>query len=619
MASGSKTVNATFTPSGVVCDDIKFSWWENSQSVANNSTNVGWKLELISYKYGYIDSSANKNWSVTVNGQKYSGTNKVGISANSSKVLASGTTTIAHNSNGTKTFSYSFTQELKINFNTYVGTISGSGSGTLTPIGRASQPSLITYPENTQNVGYFGDTISVHMNRKSPSFTHKVRYEFGSLKGTCIDADTGKEAAAVTTGFRWTIPKSLMNAIPNSREGSGRVFVETYNGSTLIGTKYSGFTAEVPTETVPNVTIDSCVDTTGVYSTYGSFVQGISKVKVTATATIAYGSPITSKYIHIDEKTYKSLEATTGELVGSGTLWVSADVWDARGFGNMAMTQIDVLPYSRPAITKLTVHRCNSDGAENEQGDCVKVTFSASVSSLNNKNTALYTVEYKKSTSSTWSTLGTDINGKMPGSLGNVYSVTDAAYIIQADGDNSYDIRVTAKDRHNTVTRSTSASTAFTLMDFNASGKGLGLGKVSEKDGLEIAFDVEFLGKVTGTIFDAILPVGSIVLRYDHTNPGTLYPGTTWARIYGAFPWLTDGNGTIGQTGGERTVTLTEDHLPSHNHGGTYTNAGTGTKTHSWLASGGSSMAYDTVNTGGGQPHNNMPPYIQVAAWRRTA
>lgn len=619
MASGSKTVDATFTTSGKVCDVIKFSWWENSQSVANNSTDVGWQLELISNKYGYIDSSANKNWSVTVNGEKDSGTNKVGISANSSKVLASGTTTIAHNSNGTKTFSYSFTQELKINFNTYVGTISGSGSGTLTPIGRASQPSLITYPENTQNVGYFGDTISVHMNRKSPSFTHEVRYEFGSLKGTCIDADTGKEATAVTTGFRWTIPLSLMNAIPNGREGTGRVFVDTYNGSTLIGTKYSGFTAAVDiNDASPSLTM-TLEDTTNVYSTYGTYVQGLSKIKATATATTAYRSSVARRSITIDGRVYNSHNVTTDFIVNSGELVVYADVYDSRGIGIMIMEQIDVLPYSRPSITKLTVHRCNSDGAENEQGDCVKVTFSASVSSLNNKNTALYTVEYKKSTSSTWSTLGTDINGKMPGSLGNVYSVTDAAYIIQADGDNSYDIRVTAKDRHNTVTRSTSASTAFTLMDFNASGKGLGLGKVSEKDGLEIAFDVEFLGKVTGTIFDAILPVGSIVLRYDHTNPGTLYPGTTWARIYGAFPWLTDGNGAIGQTGGERTVTLTEDHLPAHNHGGTYTNAGTGTKTHSWLASGGSSMAYDTVNTGGGQPHNNMPPYIQVAAWRRTA
>lgn len=119
-------------------------------------------------------------------------------------------------------------------------------------------------------------------------------------------------------------------------------------------------------------------------------------------------------------------------------------------------------------------------------------------------------------------------------------------------------------------------------------------------------------------VFNAIYPVGSIYLAYNHTNPGMLFPGTTWVRIENAFPWFTGATGTIGQTGGERTVTLTEEQIPAHNHGGTYTNAGTATKTHAWLASGGSAMAYDMVNTGGGEAHNNMPPYIQISAWRRT-
>jgi microcystin-dependent protein len=111
--------------------------------------------------------------------------------------------------------------------------------------------------------------------------------------------------------------------------------------------------------------------------------------------------------------------------------------------------------------------------------------------------------------------------------------------------------------------------------------------------------------------------VGSIYLAFNHTNPATLFGGT-WVRIYGAFPWFTDANGEIGLTGGERTVTLTEKQIPAHNHGGTYTNAGTA-RTHAWLASGGSAMGFDTVESGGGEAHNNMPPYIQIAAWRRTA
>jgi hypothetical protein len=119
---------------------------------------------------------------------------------------------------------------------------------------------------------------------------------------------------------------------------------------------------------------------------------------------------------------------------------------------------------------------------------------------------------------------------------------------------------------------------------------------------------------------DALIayPVGSIYIAYNHTNPGTLFGGT-WVRIENAFLWGVDSSGTIGQTGGERAHKLTVDELPSHTHGSVYSGNAAGTKTHAWLASGGSSMAYGTVATGGGEEHNNMPPYIQVSIWRRTA
>ena len=96
----------------------------------------------------------------------------------------------------------------------------------LTVTAPASQPSCITYPNHTQNVGSFGDTISIHMNRKSSEYTHTVRYAFGNLSGTCIDADTGKAATgltAVTNGFRWTIPESFMELLPTATSGSGTI------------------------------------------------------------------------------------------------------------------------------------------------------------------------------------------------------------------------------------------------------------------------------------------------------------------------------------------------------------------------------------------------------------
>jgi hypothetical protein len=298
-------------------------------------------------------------------------------------------------------------------------------------------------------------------------------------------------------------------------------------------------------------------------------------------------------------------------LKTAGDSPVTAKVTDQRGRSGSASYTMTVQAYTQPNISALSVHRCDEDGAENAQGEFVRVVFSAAITPLGNKNTAAYKVRYKKSAD-------TNFTEATFSDLANVYTVSGKEFIFAADDNSSYDVEVEAKDRHGTATRSTSASTAFTLMNWGADGRSMAIGKVAEKTNtLEIALDVEFVGKVKGAIFDAIYPVGSIYFAYNHTNPGTLFGGT-WTRMTDGFLWASRATDTIGQTGGEKTVTLTEDQIPAHNHGGTYTNAGTA-RTHAWLASGGSAMGYDTVEAGGGKAHNNMPPYIQVSVWRRTA
>ena len=720
MASGSTIVNATYNSSGArVCDVLKFSWWENSQSVANNTTTVGWKMELISYEYGYINSSAKKNWSVTVNGQKYSGTNTIGIAKNSTKTLASGTTTIAHNSDGTKSFSYSFSQDFKIDFNTYVGTVSGSGSGTLTTIARASQPTLSTQTAN------LGSAITINTNGASSSFTHKVRYEFGSLSGTI--------GTSVKESLSWTIPKSFANEIPFDDSGSGRIYVDTYNGSTLIGTKYSGFTATVPNtaEFSPKCSL-TLSDPTGIFDIYDCYVQGLSKIQATISETLAYGSVIKSWSIEVDGKTYNSRTATTGFLTKAETYNAKCSVKDGRERPASDTVSITVKEYKKPIIEKLSAIRCNIDGKPNKRGGYVKVTFSASVTSLDGKNNATYRIQFKKTSDTGWTTLNAnnEVNKYSPDNLVNNFAPENETFIFEANTSNSYDIIAYASDRHNAndpTTRSTKAPTGSAIFSWrgfkNSSGiveDGAGIGRVPEKPNtLQVGWDAEFDSSVRGKVFglgtltlipdgsdlnDYVVPgvysvatdasagtmtnmpkatagrliisdstgtepsedfvweykeqlflphdigrgggpwvrqirrqkstqwtyhawhsyglfaypVGAIYIAYNHDDPATLFGGT-WERIVNRFLWAADANGGIGVVGGEKTVTLTVDQIPSHNHGGTYTNAGTSTKTHAWLASGGSAMTYESVNAGGGEAHNNMPPYIQVSIWRRTA
>lgn len=121
------------------------------------------------------------------------------------------------------------------------------------------------------------------------------------------------------------------------------------------------------------------------------------------------------------------------------------------------------------------------------------------------------------------------------------------------------------------------------------------------------------------SILDYVYPVGSIYISYSHVNPGITFGGT-WQRITNAFLWATDASGTIGQTGGEKTHTLTVAEMPPHNHGATYTgNVTAAEKDVTWYTNTGSNMTYKAINVGGGEAHNNMPPYMQVSMWRRTA
>lgn len=470
---------------------VTLSFTQNSQSIANNTTNVTIKATL-NWTYGTWNN--NKMYGeLTIDGETYgfnANFNWNGASNSGSVELITKTVDVDHNADGTKTLDYSVWYEYHSG-----KTVEASGSRTLPLIARTSQPSCITWPEHTQYVGEFGDTISIHTNRKNSSLTHTLRYQFGESKGTI--------ATGVENGTEWTVPLDLMNLLPNSVAGSGTIFCDTYSGSTLIGTASCGFTATVPDSIKPSCTF-TLEDVTGIDDIYGSPVQFLSRIKVTVTAKTAYSSPIDSYTVAANGVSYSGSEVTTGFLQGSGDSPVEVTVRDKRGRTGSASYTMSVRAYTAPTVSKMNIKRCNADGTENDKGEYIQVTFSAAVSSMDNKNTAAYALRYKKSTDETYTVVNFS-------ALANRYTVTDQTYLFAADPDFSYNIEVTATDRHNTATRATSGSTAFTLMDWKASGTGIAFGKVAGKDNtMEVALDLEV--------------EGSFALhgnRYSFSSPGT--------------------------------------------------------------------------------------------------
>ena len=124
------------------------------------------------------------------------------------------------------------------------------------------------------------------------------------------------------------------------------------------------------------------------------------------------------------------------------------------------------------------------------------------------------------------------------------------------------------------------------------------------------------------TLFNRIYPVGSIYMSVNSTNPGTIFGGT-WEQIQDRFLLACGNTYANGSTGGEATHQLTISEMPSHEHIlNTMVNPGTPTAENHSVAGGQntwSSVMAKTQPEGGSVAHNNMPPYLAVYVWKRTA
>ena len=118
-------------------------------------------------------------------------------------------------------------------------------------------------------------------------------------------------------------------------------------------------------------------------------------------------------------------------------------------------------------------------------------------------------------------------------------------------------------------------------------------------------------------LIDLIYPVGAVYISINNTDPSLLFGGT-WVQLEDTFLLGAGETYTGGDTGGEATHTLTTDEIPSHSHGSVYSGDVSGTKRYPWFTGSGDKMDYGSISVGGGQAHNNMPPYLVVYMWKRT-
>jgi len=341
------------------------------------------------------------------------------------------------------------------------------------------------------NNGTLGTALSYSINSEDATYKHTltVTTRNGNRSETILNNSTSKSG-------KWTPPLSWASACTTGSSFVVEFTLTTYTSSgSKVGANYKTKVLTIPDSVVPSVSV-AIDDAEGYSSTYGTFVQNRSKLKATITANGIYGSTIKSVRSTFNDRVYTKTSFTSYTIDDSGTLPLNVTVTDSRGRQAKATINVSVLSYKIPSCTAFKVTRCADAEGNGTSGEFLKVTFSSAVYALNNRNTASYVLEYKKTTED-------DYESTTLAEYANQYSVSGGVFVFPASSSSSYNVRLTITDSLGSGTKTTIGASSFKL--FSAFGKGLGFafGKIAELSGvLDIAFQTKFSGGVMHPVLE---------------------------------------------------------------------------------------------------------------------
>ena len=440
---------------------------ETSYSIADNTSKVRiiWKSTQSGTSYNGFTRTAYYYYSVN-GGSEIAKTVSYTLPQNSTRTIVDTTLTVPHEPDGSGTIKVRTWMDTDIS----AGVIQkDSGTITLTTIPRKSTLSVSN--------GELEKAQTLKATRKSDSFTHTLTWTCGAHKGTIAT-----KSSAVSWTF--TPSKELSKEAPYGSKVYCSFKLTTYNGANAVGSDSKEVWYTIPSTIKPVCSL-SLSDHKHYEKTYGGYIQGESMLDVTITATEAYGSPISQYSASVNGTTYSSSTFTTGVLKTDGEhVPISATVKDGRGRSGSTSSTFKVLPYKRPRITNLKVHRCNSDGTANDLGAYCQVSFRCIITSLSNKNTKSCTLKYRQSGATNWT--------EAPAISLPSYDSNCNPPVIAMSEEHSYEVMVTATDAFGSTNASTSVSTGYCLYHIPAFGKGITFGGIAEGDGFNVKMDATF-------------------------------------------------------------------------------------------------------------------------------
>lgn len=486
-------------------------------------------------------------------------------------------------------------------------------------------------------------TISTEGSSTSGTGTYSIEYEFGSLTGVIKDNISPTNVPATIS---WTIPTSFYSQIPdNATSKTGKLISYfTFLGKKEVNST-STFIAKIPDGDAPTIT--ASVVTTDALSSQlsgntSTIINGVSNVKVTMSATPTQGSTIVNQYFYYQRNYYPMNGVANKTLTGGYNGIFEFGAIDTRNRTGSKIVTLTAIDYKRPSISLNNVSISTSGVATiSVSGTWFNGNFGATA------NTLTVQYRYKSSSSSSWGSWTT---------ISNVTKNSDGTYSATASKsglsyNNAYNFEARVTDKINTVSSKEYSGKSLPVFDWSKDdfnfnvpvyiNQYYGNNNPTTKKYVDDLTDVislavqdntdniaalsEQISNIGSITFDDIYPVGSIYMSVNSTNPRTLFGGT-WTQLKDRFLLGAGSTYTNGSTGGEASHTLTVNEMPSHSHpqyvtvsSGGSLSANCDYDSYSSGKARKSAQNVSTGTTGGGNSHNNMPPYLVVYMWQRTS
>lgn len=466
--------------------NVTFSWTLDSQSVSNNTSTISWSLTGASdgtdgwyYAGPFTVTLAPASGSTkTLVNNKYPAGSRIQL--RDGTVVASGTTTISHNSSGVGTFDVSITASVYEASNNCTAT----GSFTPTAIPRASVFS------NLASSYTVGTSSTINITRYLSGAYYAFSYKIGS--GSRVNNyKTGSG-----TSFTWNFSE-VGTAIPSAWSTTVTFYLKTYSDSSLstqVGSEQTAaVTVNIPSAyslSAPTVSVTEG----NTANTSGAYIQSVSKPKWTITASGRYGSTITQYKVTFGGKTYTNTSSTVSATTAvgvSGTVRATITVVDSRGrTATLASsaTDITVLAYTAPKITATAVRSASTNTT-------IVVTVTCSVKSITvsgaEKNTMAVKAEYG-TTTSYGTTVTIQSAASSPLSLTN-----NTTNITGRSASSAYYFRMTVTDKWSSVPVTVKVPANSSFIDIQV-GK-IGIGKYAGSYSLNVLGNTYLEGTLTTT------------------------------------------------------------------------------------------------------------------------